>query len=219
MGIRSIGTGILAALCALVAAGRADAIGVAFDGPSGFGISAASAAAAAADGLQIIPVEQLATAASFGLTIPAPEVQDAQLVGSPSFANPNRATSTWTVTNSGQMNLQDAWLIFLYPATYTASQVGFEIDDEDGWAVINVFVSGVDYFYPARFMDDLDPSDAVAFTMRHLVGEPLTQSGSTFVLPQYAVGAIQGIPLPEPAALALAVSGLVLVAALRRSRV
>jgi hypothetical protein len=33
------------------------------------------------------------------------------------------------------------------------------------------------------------------------------------------VGAVQGIPVPEPAALALVASGLLLVSALRRSRV
>jgi hypothetical protein len=219
MRIRRIATGILAALCALVAAGRADAIAVNFDGPGGYGISASRAAAAEADGLQIIDVTELANAASFGLTIPAPSVLDFDLVGSPSFGNPNRATSEWNVTNSGQMNLADAWLVFLYPTTYTPSQVGFEIDDEDGWAVINVFIGGTDYYYPARFLGDLEPTDAVAFTMRHLVGQPLSQSGGTYVLPQYSVGAVQGIPVPEPAALALVASGLLLVSALRRSRV
>ena len=34
--------------------------------------------------------------------------------------------------------------------------------------------------------------------MHHLVGQPLIQQGGELVLPQYSVGALQGIPVPEP---------------------
>ncbi|MEX2208507.1 MAG: hypothetical protein WEF50_19990 [Myxococcota bacterium] len=215
MRVRSIGL-LAVALGLLLVAERAAAFPIVFDGEGGFGLSAATAAAAEADGVPIVDVDQIHTAAALGLTIPAPDVLSSELVDDPSVSNPNRATSEWSVTNSGQGGLSDAWLVFLYPTDYTPSEVGFEIDGDDGWIVVSVFAGGSYYFYPAHSLGDLAPSDTTDFLMRHLVGEPLHEDGNELVLPQYAVGAVEGIPLPEPHVLALAALGLGLAAILRR---
>jgi len=216
MRVRPVWMGAAAALGLLLASGRAGAFPVVFNGVGGYGISAASASSAEANGVPIVDVDVIYTAADMGLTIPAPDVLSSSLVGNPSVSNPNRATSEWSVTNGGQGALSDAWLVFLTSTDYTDTSVGFEIDGDDGWVVVSVYAAGAYYFYPARFLGDLAPSDTVDFLMRHLVGEPLHEDGDELVLPQYGVGALQGIPLPEPHALALAALGLSLVAILRR---
>lgn len=223
MQLRSVWMGAVAALGLMLSAGRAGAFPIVVNGSAGFGISAASAESAEANGVPIVVVEagEIQTAAAFGLTIPAPDVLSSALVGSPSVSNPNRATSEWSVTNAGQGGLSDAWLVFLTSTDYPDPEVGFEIDGDDGWIVISVFVpsgeeGGSYYFYPARSLGDLAPSDTVDFLMNHLVGVPLHANGNVLELPQYSVGAIGGIPLPEPHAFALAALGLGLAAILRR---
>jgi hypothetical protein len=205
-----------AALGLLLFADRAGAYPIVFNGAGGFGISAASAASAEASGVEIVDVDRLYTAASLGLTIPAPNVLSSAIVGSPSASNPNRATSEWSVTKAGQGALSDAWLVYLTSTDYPDSSVGFEIDGDDGWVVISVYAGGAYYFYPARFLGDLAPADTVEFQMNHLVSVPLHEVGNQLVLPQYSVGALQGLPLPEPQLVALAAFGLGLTAILRR---
>jgi hypothetical protein len=70
------------------------------------------------------------------------------------------------------------------------------------------------------FLGDLDGEETVTFLMNHVVGVALTQSGpTTYVLPQYQVGVLQGVPLPEPATIGLLLAGLAFTAALRRGKV
>jgi hypothetical protein len=220
MMVRAAWIWTLATAAAVLVAGPAQALSIVFDGPGGFGISAEAAEDAAAEGVPIIEVDAIAQAVLLNLTIPAPNVLSSTVVGNPSVSNPNRARSEWSVTNSGAGDLSDVWLVFLNPATYTPTQVGFEIDGSAGWAVVTVFVpdgeDGTDYYYPARFLGDMDSGDTVDFLMRHLVGETLHTQGSNLVLPQYSVGALQGIPVPEPGVLALSVAGFALAAVLRR---
>jgi len=200
---------------ALLLAGRADAFNIVFNGPSGFGISAASAASAAAAGVPIFDVDALAVAADLGIVIPAPDVQSFHLVQSPSVANPNTANSLWTVNNTGAGALDSAWLVFTNPETYTADRVGFEIDPSAGWALFDVVAAGQDYFYPAVFLGDLPAGDAASFAMHHRVGETLDETaGGKLILPQYHVAALEG--LPEPAMLALVAAGLALAALAHR---
>jgi hypothetical protein len=213
----------LAAAAALFAAGRADAFNIVFNGPSGFGIDAATAANAEAAGVPILDVESLQQAAALHLVIPDPDVLSFDISSSPSVANPNKATSRWEVDNAGGTDLRGTWLVFLNPVTYTATKIGFEIDGDDGWAVFDVFVpagtGGTDYFYPAVFLGDIDSGDSVNFLMHHLVGQKLHQQGSsTLVLPHYSVAALAGRPIPEPALLGVLAAGLALAAcAVRRN--
>ena len=44
--------------------------------------------------------------------------------------------------------------------------------------------------------------------MHHVVGQPLTQQGSNLILPQYSVGVLTGVPLPEPSTIALVAAGV-----------
>jgi hypothetical protein len=152
------------------------------------------------------------------MVIPAPDVLSFDLNNNPSVANPNTATSRWTVNNAGA-GFTDSWLVFLNPTNtppYTASQVGFEIDGSDGWALFRVPFLGTDYFYPAKFLGDIPSNDAVDFLMHHLVGQALFQQGGQLVLPQYGVAGVQGVPVPEPAALVLAAAAIALAASSRR---
>jgi hypothetical protein len=212
----------LAAAAALLLAGRADAFDIVFNGPSCYGINAATAANAEAAGVPIIEVESLSTAASLNLEIPAPDVLSFHLSDSPSVANPNTATSQWNVTNGGEGDLSGTWLVFLNPVTYTPSQVGFEIDGGAGWAVFDVFVpmgkGGTDYFYPAIFLGNIGSGDSVNFLMHHLVGQALHQQNGKLVLPQYSVAALEGLPVPEPALLVgLALGAALAAASVRRN--
>ena len=217
-----VGTGwiwTLAVAAALLAAGPAQAFNIVFDGPGGFGISASSAASAEADGVPLLVVDQISTAASLGLTIPDPDVLFFDLVGSPSVANPHTATSMWTVNKGGAGALSDGWLVFLGPTHtegYDPSLIGFEIDGDDGWALVSVLFGGTNYYYPAQFLGDIANGGATDFQMHHRVGQPLFQQGGVFVLPQYSVGALQGILVPEPTALALLAVGVALAAGTKR---
>jgi PEP-CTERM motif len=223
MTVRTRCTWMFLAAVAVLAAGRADAFDIVFDGPGGYGISPATAANAEAAGLSIIEVASISQAAALDLTIPAPEVLSFVLQQSPSVGNPNTATSRWTVTNSGAGDLSGTWLVFLNPKpeNYTATKVGFDIDADAGWAVIDVFVpmgkSGIDYFYPAVYLGNIGAEDSTTFLMHHLVGQALHQAGNnTLELPQYSVGALQGLPVPEPAALLLLAVGVALAAGSKR---
>jgi len=200
---------------ALLLAGRADAFNIVFNGPGGFGISAASAASAAAAGVPIFDVDALAVAADLGIVIPAPNVQSFHLVGTASVANPNTASSLWTVNDAGAQPLDSAWLVFTNPETYTANLVGFEIDPNAGWALFDVVAAGQDYFYPAVSLGDVPAGDAITFTMHHRVGQTLnTTAGGKLILPQYHVAALEG--LPEPAGLGLVVAGIAVAAVVLR---
>jgi hypothetical protein len=210
------------AAAAVLAAGPARAFDIVFDGPGGYGISADTAAQAEAAGVPIIEVASVSQAAALDLTIPAPEVLSFVLTPTPSVANPNTATSRWSVTNGGGGGLSGTWLVFLNPKpeNYMATKVGFEIDGEDGWKVIDVFVpmgkGGTDYFYPAIFLGDIGSQDTVTFLMHHRVGQALHSQNGVLVLPQYSVGALQGVPVPEPALLALLGAGVALAASSKR---
>ena len=56
----------------------------------------------------------------------------------------------------------------------------------------------------------------MTFLMHHLVGQALHPRTGEFVLPQYSVAALQGLPLPSPPLLVLLVAGVALAASLKR---
>jgi hypothetical protein len=208
----------IAAALALSAAAPARAFPVFFNGDGGFGVSATSANAAQSVGFRVIG-GPLYPADSYDLSIPAPEVLSFHIRTSPSLSHPTTAESRWTVTNGGETALDDAWLVFFTPVTYTDSKVGIDLQMGGQWALVEASAGEVDYFYPAVFLGDLDSSDSVSFFMHHVIAQSLTKQGSTYILPKYSVGLLQGVPLPEGSVLVSLAAGLALVAALRRGKV
>lgn len=202
-------------------AATAYALPVWFDGPDGYGISAAQAAGAEAAGFSILSVEQLQQATP--LEIPAPDVLGYRIKSSPTRGNPTTAFSRWEVTNGGDSTLADTWLVFLTPLNYTPSKVGIDLQAGGDWAVISVLVAageGYDeYFYPAVRLGDLEPGeDAESFIMKHVLATKLKKNGAMRILPQYQVGLVSVQPVPEPASIALFCAGGVLVACALRGR-
>jgi hypothetical protein len=208
----------LAAAAVLSFAAPARAFPIVFDGPGGFGVSSSTAGSVESAGFLLIQNVPVAPAAADGLTIPAPDVLTAHIVSNPSLANPNTAQSRWSVTDGGADSLQNAWLVFFGPVTYTPTKVGIDLPGGGHWRLVEVSAgeSGED-FYPAVFLGNLNPDDTATFLMNHVVGQPLTRQGQTLILPQYSVGVLTGVPLPEPGTLALLAAG-VAGAALRRGR-
>jgi hypothetical protein len=94
--------------------------------------------------------------------------------------------------------------------------VGIDLQPGGEWALIEVPVGKDTYFYPAVFLGDIGSENAASFLMHHVVGQALTQVGNTLVLPQYQVGIVTGIPLPEPSVGLLLAAGLGAAALLRR---
>jgi hypothetical protein len=215
-GIGSARAFAIALALALFGATAARAFPITFDGPGGFGVSAATAASVEAAGFSLIQNIPVVPAANDGLTIPAPEVLSSHIVTHPSVSNPNTAQSRWSVTNGGDGSLDDAWLVFFGPVTYTPSLVGIDLQPGGQWALVEVNAgdSG-DFFYPAVFLGDMNTDQTATFLMNHVVGQALTKQGSTLILPQYSVGVFTGVPLPEPSALALVAAGLALAGVLR----
>ena len=210
---------VLLAVCAVslrVTPARALDVPVVFNGPSGFGVSAGTAAAVEAAGFSLITDAPISPTNMVPLVIPAPDVLSSHLVGSPSVSHPNRAQSRWTVTNGGDEDLQDAWIVFLTPLTYTKSKVGIDLQGGGEWALVEVPVGKDEYFYPAVFLGDIGADAATTFLMNHVVGQQLTQQGSKLILPQYQIGLITGVPLPEPALCLLLAAALTLAAGVRR---
>ncbi|MFI5316955.1 MAG: hypothetical protein ACHQ6T_14740 [Myxococcota bacterium] len=219
---RSIDWCVLATAAALLLAGPARAFPILFDrtgANSGYGVSAATASAVEAAGFRVIEGASVYPASSLDLQIPAPDVLHATVQAHPSVANPTTAQSRWSVTDGGKAPLDDAWLVFLRPVTYTPSKVGIDLQPGGRWALVEVSVGDGDpYFYPAVFLGDANSGAVVQFLMNHVVGEKLTQQGSKLFLPQYSVGVLEGVPLPEPAALVILAAAFALVGAVRRGK-
>jgi hypothetical protein len=195
-----------ALLIVLTAAGlpapRAHAFPVLFDGPSGYGLSEATADDAIGAGFARLTPLRIDTAASRGLLIPEPVVLSAALNGSPSTNNPITATSRWTVQNGGGRALLDSWLVFLKPITYSPPLVGIDLQTGE-WRIVEVSVASEEasYFYPAVRLGNIAAGGSAEFTMHHVVGTGLTQVGDDLILPRYGVGVL-GV-VPGPAALPL----------------
>lgn len=205
----------MAIAAAFLLASPAGAFPVIFNGPGGYGVSAATASSVSSAGFPTIEDATVYSASLFDIVIPAPDVLSSSIVSHPTLANPNTAQSRWSVTNGGEISLDNAWLVFLRPTTYPSANVGIDLQ-LGNWGLVHVPVGETDYFYPAVFLGDLGSGDTVTFLMNHIVGQALTQQGSTLVLPQYSVGILYGVPVPEPSTLVLLAAGLALTGVLRR---
>ncbi len=217
-----IGSAVVAFLLAagLLAAGPAAAFPVVFGGSGGYGLSSSTASAVTGAGFQLIDDTLVFPMNDFGIVIPAPNVLSHHIQSNPSVSNPTTAQSRWSVTNGGEGGLNDAWLVFFRPTTYSPTQVGIDLQAGGQWALVEVAAGGTSYFYPAVFLGDVGSDATVTFLMNHIVGTTLTQQGSTLVLPKYQVGILQGVvPVPEAGTLGLLLAGVSFTAALRRGKV
>jgi hypothetical protein len=217
MRMRKLWLGALAVLA--LAAGRASALEIYFNGPGNYGVSSSTALAAHAAGFSIIETGSIAQASSFGIVIPEPDVLTTSLQTHPTASHPNRATSDWSVTNGGSQDLADAWLVFLRPLTYSR-KAGIDLQAGD-WALVHVQVAKKkgklqDYYYPAVHLGPMESDETTDFIMHHLVAANLRKRGNTLFLPKYSVALLPFAKAPEPGTLALLGVGLVFAAALRR---
>jgi hypothetical protein len=207
----------LAIAAAMFLASPAGAFPVVFNGAGGYGVSAATASSVSSAGYPILEDVTVYSASLFDLVIPAPDVLSTAIGLHATASHPNTAQSRWSVTNNGEGSLDNAWLVFFRPLTYPPANVGIDLQ-LGNWALVDVPVGKSDYFYPAVFLGDLDSEDTVTFLMNHIVGQALTQQGSTLVLPKYSVGVLYGVPVPEPSTLVLLTIGLALAGTLRRGK-
>jgi hypothetical protein len=194
----SRGAALLALTAAWLLAAPAGALPVYFDASSGYGISSTSANAAFDAGFTRLTPTQIQQASLY-VTIGDPAVLSASLSSSPSPSDPTTATSRWTVQSKGRA-LNDAWLVFLRPETYTAALLGIDLQAGQ-WGVVQISQGESQYFYPAVRLGNIGAGGSAQFLMNHLIGMALTQQGSNYVLPRYGVGILGTVP--EPASLAL----------------
>lgn len=134
----------------------------------------------------------------------------------------NAATSEWTIENVSPNAFEGAaYLVFTHtdpftlpgpPPTeinYPQENVGITIDADDGWSILMLNVSGVDYYYPALLLDRTVPNpldgniasgESVSAEINYAVNQALIEVGAgtnVFSLPEYEIG-FAFVPVPEP---------------------
>jgi hypothetical protein len=198
---------------------------VSYDGPLGFGLTAADASfVSTAIGIPIL-TPGIVTLAE-GILEPSaldfdPETDLDPFL--PSAAGPNRAQWSWTIRNvSSEDLLGNAYYMFTSippiftdedgnTVDYTGTDISMTLDASlDPWVIVEAFdSSNQSFFYPAVDLGSLvSGGDADPFVMQVLIDGPLVQTGpAKFVLPQLNVG-MGFTPIPEPGAAAMFAIGL-----------
>lgn len=222
----------LALVCALaLGAGSAEATPLYFDGPGGFGFSAAAVAG--------LPIASTADANSPWIlaggraVLSEPGlVVDSQLSvihsnpqgtgETPTEANPLVADSTWTLTNETGAPLPASFLVFMtndIDGRYDGLRAGL---DGALLEIVEYSFGGTDYAFGAIELPSLGVGQSVDVTVRYVVAGRLDYDAqaNAFILPRLGIAAFV---VPEPAAIGGIGLGLVLLAlgrsGSRRSRV
>lgn len=216
------GAALLAALAAGLGAGAAGAapITVWFDRQAGFGLEAASVAAAQAGGTPTYAPPSLFTGPNlFDFDTPDPITQNVGVPQSPSRANPSTGSTNWTLEPLTQA-WDDLWIIFRAHSTNddnfdfydpgpgdpgAPSTVGLSFDPEDGWALIQPDPMGFpDTYYLAYFLGDVAQNETASIPIDYRVAQALFLSNNAYEFPRYLVGFTSfAVPVPEPSALVL----------------
>jgi hypothetical protein len=148
--------------------------------------------------------------------------------GTPTTSNPFVADSIWTVTNTTNTELKNAYLFFdavnlaptsLLPGKYPNIPVGI---DRNLYSIVKYTSPGATspLFFAALSLGSLapdgSPGDSTQVHVRYIVAGALPQIGANLVMPPFSVAAL--INVPEPGTLVLVGSGVVLLGATRRRR-
>lgn len=144
--------------------------------------------------------------------------------GTPSEVNPFVADSIWTVKNTTEEKLNDAYLVFesvdlatpttLLPGGYPDIPVGI---DKKLFSILQYTSPGSEpLFFGALSLGTLNPNDSTQIRVRYIVAGALPPNGANLVMPPFDVAAF--VNVPEPSTLALLGSGLALFAAAGRRR-
>jgi hypothetical protein len=223
----------LLSLAALAGSARAVTIGdtnpIFFNGPDGYGFTAADVAAAGlAAAFQADAEDNWLNAGKkspkvdLAISVDLQEVyKDPNRKGKkPTIANPIIADSIWTVTNTTGEDLDDVLLVFTLGDSSGKKKhkpVGLDGDLVDILAYSN---DGVDYLFGVIRLGDLaaeGPGSSVDIDVRYIVGGRLARNGSKLLLPRFGTSAVTGATaIPEPATGACVALGLLALAAARR---
>jgi hypothetical protein len=220
----ALAAGLAAALPA-----AATPVTVFFDGPSGFGISAADAQDAYSNGVPRVVPDFVGETTGVLSVIS----QDLDFSG----FNPilPEATSTWTVQNQSSFDLGSTYLLFVTSDDYTFRRqsvdyrdeiVGLSIDPDDEWVLVEASFGQQTFYYPAVSLGSLAAGDTAApFDVHYAInGRAERLFSGEYVLPQLRLGMgiepIQEAPIPEPTAAVLfaAAAGLIGLVTMRRGR-
>lgn len=212
----------------VAAPAAATPVTVFFDGPSGWGVSAASAEGS---GVPFVYPEVVGSASGvLGVSQELQGVYDYDdIVAFLLNESGNEATSMWTVENESGDDLPEETYLFLATAVlfpygggdveYDDENVGLTIDPLDGWVFVRTSTEpGQGYYYPAIKIGPLGAGAEAVFAVNYVVNQPIQLVGlNELVLPQLAAG-MAFTTIPEPATGILLGVGLALLAVSHRRR-
>jgi hypothetical protein len=232
--VRRFRTAFSALFAAVLAASSAQAVTIGdtnpvfFNGPDGYGFSAADVSAAglaaafqadAEDGW--LQAGKRSPRVDLAISVDLQKVyKDPNRKGKPTLANPVIADSIWKITNKTGESLDDVLLVFTLGDTSGKKNPKPVALDGNLIDILAYSNDDVDYLFGVVRLGDLaaeGPGSAVEIDVRYIVGGRLARNGSKLLLPRFGTSAVTGwTPVPEPATGACVALGLLALAAARR---